>query len=825
MMICLSWLITLTAFTQNNAPALSGKVISNDGKGEELVTYATIRLKDTGYGCSTNEQGMYFLYAPPGKYTLVISAIGYETVEQPVTLTRERQKLNVKLKNSQISLNEIVVMGNGVSHVNNSAFNAVAVDARALRNTTKNLSDALAKVPGLKLRESGGVGSDMSMMLDGFSGKHIKVFIDGIPQEGVGESFSLNNIPVSFADRIEVYKGVVPVGFGTDALGGVINIVTGKHPKGWSLDASYSYGSFNTHRSNANFSYITDNGLLLELNAFQNYSDNSYWVDTPVEQFLDNGLTKFDTSVEHHVKRFNDTYHNEAVIGKIGLVDKTWADRLVLDLTYSTMYKEIQTGVIQKVVFGQKHRRGHSLMPSLEYAKRNLLTHGLDVSLTANYNRNMTRNIDTASCRYNWLGQKKDMKGTLGEQSYQDRCMDNDNWNATFTVKYRIGTAHRFLLNHVFNSLTRDNTPSSGTVTSEADAFSKQTRKNITGLSYTLTPSERWNLSVFGKYYNQYNSGPVSTSASNTSDYVLLTNTTSTFGYGAAGTVFFLKGAQAKLSYERACRLPTNDELFGDEDLELGEIGLKPERSDNLNLNLSYSHQWGAHGVYAEGGLVYRNTTDYIQRRIGTYTGNKSYATYQNHGKVLTKGYTLGLRYSYSNWLSLGGNLTNMDVRDNVKTLNEGSAQANLTYKDRIPNQPYLFANSDLQLTWNDCGRKGNVLTFTYDNFYQKEFPLYSESLGARDSKSFVPEQFSHNISLTYSLQKGRYNVSFECHNLTDAKLYDNFSLQKPGRAFYGKVRVCLGSNGRGAGRSGGHHGKSRTNRHTGDNIHTKINR
>ena len=345
-MICLSWLITLTAFAQNDAPALSGKVISNDGKGEELVTYATIRLKDTGYGCSTNEQGMYFLYAPPGKYTLVVSAIGYETVEQPVTLTRERQKLNVKLKNSQISLNEIVVMGNGVSHVNNSAFNAVAVDARALRNTTKNLSDALAKVPGLKLRESGGVGSDMSMMLDGFSGKHIKVFIDGIPQEGVGESFSLNNIPVSFADRIEVYKGVVPVGFGTDALGGVINIVTGKHPKGWSLDASYSYGSFNTHRSNANFSYITDNGLLFELNAFQNYSDNSYWVDTPVEQFLDNGLTKFDTSVEHHVKRFNDTYHNEAVIGKIGLVDKTWTDRLVLGLTYSTMYKEIQTGVI-----------------------------------------------------------------------------------------------------------------------------------------------------------------------------------------------------------------------------------------------------------------------------------------------------------------------------------------------------------------------------------------------------------------------------------------------------------------------------------------------
>lgn len=810
-MICLSWLFAMTAFAQSKVPALSGKIISND---KEAVSYATIQLKGTGYGCSTNEEGMYFLYAPPGKYTLVVSAIGYETMERPVVLTQERQKMHITLRDSQIALDEIVVMGNGVSRVNRSAFNAVAVDARALQNSTKNLSDALSKTPGLKLRESGGVGSDMSMMLDGFSGKHIKIFIDGIPQEGVGESFNLNNIPVNFADRIEVYKGVVPVGFGTDALGGVINIVRGKHPKGWSLDASYSYGSFNTHRSYANFSYTSRKGVMFELNAFQNYSDNDYWVDTPVEQFLENGLTKFDTSVMEHIRRFNDTYHNEAVIGKVGLVDKKWADRLVVGVTYSNMYKEIQTGVVQKVVFGQKHRKGHSLMPSLEYTKRNLLVRGLDLTLTANYNKNVTQNVDTASYRYNWFGQRKYMNGTLGEQSYQDRRMDNDNWNATFTLKYRIGTAHSFLLNHVFNSFARDNTPTSGTVTSEADAFSKLTRKNITGLSYTLMPSERWNLSVFGKYYNQYNSGPVSTSASGTSDYVLLTNTTNAIGYGAAGTFFFREGLQAKLSYERAYRLPTNDELFGDEDLELGSIGLRPEKSDNLNLNLSYSQQWNAHGLYAEGGLVYRNTTDYIQRRIGSYTGNKSYASYQNHGKVRTKGYTLGLRYSYSNWLNVGGNLTHMDVRDNVKTLNEGSAQANLTYGDRIPNQPYLFANTDLSLTWNNCGAKGNTLTFTYDNYYQKEFPLYSESLGAKESKDFVPEQFSHNISLTYGLKKGRYNFSFECRNLTDARLYDNFSLQKAGRSFYGKVRVCLGGKVTGSGHHGGHHRGNSGHRH-----------
>lgn len=770
----------------------SGKVVSTD---KTIVDFATVYLKGTQYGCTTDERGIYHLPAPAGKYTLVVSAVGFETYEKAIEIVSDgRTKQTVVLKPSVTELDEVVVTSTGVGRVKKSAFNAVAVDTKELHNSTKSLSEALSQLPGMKLRESGGVGSDMQLMLDGFSGKHVKIFIDGVPQEGAGTAFDLNNIPVNFAERIEVYKGVVPVGFGTDALGGVVNIVTNKKRRNWFLDASYSYGSFNTHKSYVNFGQTFKNGLMYEINAFQNYSDNDYYIDNYITEFGDDGITEStDKKKIYHVKRFNDTFHNEAVIGKIGVMDKSWADRLVFSFNYSNFYKEIQTGVYQYVVFGQKHRKGYSFVPSVEYRKRNLLIEGLDVSATANYNHNITHNIDTASYKYNWLGDKK-YTGTPGEQSHQNNESKNTNWNGTFTANYRIGEVHTFTLNHVISTFHRT-TRSYISGSSKLSDFSipKKTRKNITGLSYRYMPSDKWNVSAFAKYYNQYNEGPVSQNSDGIGNYILLKKHLSSLGYGAAGTYFIVKDLQAKLSYEKAYRLPTTDELFGDEDLEAGKADLKPERSDNFNLNLSYSYHIGKHAIYVEGSLIYRDTKDYIKRGL-SQVSNMSFGYYENHGRVKTKGYNISLRYNYSRWFNIGGTFNSMNARDEEKYRAGGTQQESLTYGQRIPNQPYLYANFDASLTWHDLFAKGNVLTLGYDGYYQHDFPLYWENLGDPTTKIRVPEQLSHNLSIGYSLKGGRYNLSFECRNLTNAKLYDNFSLQKAGRAFYGKIRVNFGN-------------------------------
>ncbi|MDR2920519.1 MAG: carboxypeptidase-like regulatory domain-containing protein [Tannerella sp.] len=773
----------LPAFSQVKVD-ISGKITSTDG---EIINFASVFFKGTNYGSATDADGGYELSAPAGEYVLTVSAIGYETYEKKITLTAENnQHLNIIIIPKEEQLDEVVVISNGIGRLKRSAFNVVAIDAKSLQNSTQNLSEALAQAPGMKLRESGGVGSDMQLMMDGFSGKHIKIFIDGVPQEGVGNSFSLNNIPVNYAERIEVYKGVVPVGFGTDAIGGVINIITKKNQNKWFLDASYSYGSFNTHKSYVNFGQTFKSGLTYEINAFQNYSDNDYDVETSVKDFETGAINK--KKIER-VKRFHDNYHNEAISAKAGITDKIWADRLMFGFTYSRMYKEIQTGVRQEVVFGGKYRKGHSVMPSLEYRKKDLVVKGLDVVLTANYNENISYNVDTSSYEFNWRGEKR-LMSSPGEQSYQHTRSDNNNWNGTFTANYRLNKAHVFTFNHVLNNFKRSNR-SVLNKNSGSDAIPKETRKNISGLSYRLMPSEHWNASVFGKYYDQYVAGPIATSSAQ-DEYTRISNSIHAMGYGAAGTYFILKSLQTKLSYEKAYRLPTNDEMFGDEDLETGDLSIKPENSDNLNLNLSYNETFGKHFVYVEGGLIYRSAKDYIQRKITSLSGGKYGAAYSNHGRVLTKGYTLSVRYGFTKWISVGGNFTEMNVRDNVKTIN-GTDQTSLTYDARMPNLPYRFANSDVTFNWHNLGMKGNVLTVIYDNLYMHSFPLYSEAVGS-DSEFTVPTQFSHNLTFSYSIKNGRYNLSFECRNFTDEKLYDNFSLQKAGRAFYGKVRVYFGN-------------------------------
>ena len=172
---------------------VEGVVKDSEGKP---IPYTTIFVEGTTRGTTTDNDGRYRLKVLEGDIMLVAQMLGYEEERTMLPTTAgERHIVDFTLSQSSTNIDEVVVSASGVGRLRRSAFNAVAVDTRSLMNSSKNLSDALSRAPGLKVRESGGVGSDLSLSVDGFSGKHIKIFIDGVPQEGVGAAFSLNNIP------------------------------------------------------------------------------------------------------------------------------------------------------------------------------------------------------------------------------------------------------------------------------------------------------------------------------------------------------------------------------------------------------------------------------------------------------------------------------------------------------------------------------------------------------------------------------------------------------------------------------------------------------
>ncbi|MDR1156636.1 MAG: carboxypeptidase-like regulatory domain-containing protein [Bacteroidales bacterium] len=774
---------SLQAFTQRDGDrnAVIRGTVKNE-KGEP-VEYASIYIKSTQSGTQSDAEGKFVLQVLPGAQTLCVQSLGHVTHEKQIDpKPHGRIDLEIQLEDSRHNLDEVVVEARGpVQRIRESSFNVIAVNAEALHHTSLDISHALDRVSGVKIRETGGMGSTSHVSLNGFSGRHVKIFMDGMPMESFGSSFRLNNIPVHVAERIEVYKGVVPIELGSDALGGAINIVTGQSRRTF-VDVSYSYGSFNTHKSNISLGHTAKNGFFVRLNAYQNYSDNRYKVKTRLLDLETNGYSQ----EEHWFRRFHDNYHNEAAIVKAGVVRKPWADRLQVELTVSREKQDIQNANLMKIVYGGRERKAQSVVPALYYEKRNLFTEGLNLRISANYSLARNSNTDTLARQYNWQGEYR-AKSFKGEGQYTMGEYDNRNASVSTGLSYRFNGRHLFSFNNLYGNFSRKATDAAANAeTSTAATFMRRTNlKNVSGLSYRFEPSKRWNVSGFVKRYDVLVRGPINVSTTTTATYEEQKRDFGTTGYGIGATVFPVAEWQLKASLEKAFRLPSENELFGDESLETGDAGLKPENSLNLNVNISYEHTFGkAHSVYFDAGLIYRDTRDYIRRQIEQRYGG---AFYTNHGRVRNLGADVEARYFYRKTFSAGGNFTIQDIRNMERY--SAAGRKLIYYRDRMPNVPYMFGNVDANCNLNNCFGRGNVLSFGYNMRFIHSFFRDWESEGG---DIIIPRQLSHDLSILYSIRDGRYSVAVEALNIADAILYDNYSLQKPGRSFLLKFRYFL---------------------------------
>lgn len=515
------------------------------------------------------------------------------------------------------------------------------------------------------------------------------------------------------------------------------------------------------------------NGISMQLNAYQNYSDNDYKVK--VKEYLDVNTGNYIKDKSRWFKRFHDRYHNEAVIAKIGVVNKPWADRLMLGIRYMQENMQIQNANIMTIVYGGKKQETKNWSPSIEYEKKDLFLKNLNISLSGRYDIATVNNIDTPAREYSWTGKYR----TRTSQDEADKTIAKQKDKSgyiTSNINYNLDNKHFISLNNIFSDFRRED---KSAVSNQKT--NRKSQKDAVGLSYKYAPSEKWNALAFVKYYYTHVIGPVDTTKNSSGRYENRTNNYSLTGYGAAATYNLLKSIQLKTSFEKTYRLPTPKELFGNGNLEQGNASINPENSKNINFNISLNQSFlRNHTITVDAGFIYRDIKNFIKREIN----NKGFGRSLNLKKIISIGGEFEARYFYKNKLSVGGNLTYQNIRNKEKP-SPNSSKLNI-YNDRVPNIPYLFGNADANYNLFNILGKGNTMSIGYNLHHIHKF--YKDWQNENGDIS-VPKQFSHDINLTYTLKDGMFNFALEAKNITDELLYDNFYLQKPGRSFTIKFR------------------------------------
>lgn len=673
------------------------------------------------------------------------------------------------------TLDDIVIVGEKDEQfvLEQSAAAVDVIDLISDQRLTADLSEVLSREPGISIRRMGGLGSRESFALNGLQDEQIRFFIDGIPLEMSGYTFGISSIPVNLIQRAEIYHGVVPIEFGSDALGGAVNLVTDKGKDGTSGSVSYMQGNFNTQRSALNLKYVDENsGFFSRLNGFYDYSDNDYEVDVTIP----NRLAQI---VPYKAKRFHNAYEGKGINFDLGYTEKAWADLVQLSLYTSEYYSEIQHNVTMSIVYGEPTIERKTSGANLLYQQQ--FIDSLSLSLATGISETNSEFIDTADYSYLWNG-KEVITPATHPGEIADPC-DCTYWR---TNKFSImhlqwdlaqGDLIELSVAPTWNEQSAKNDYLDDGIVDVIDA-DRKLFSFVSGASYTLDLfSEKLQNELFIKHYRQ-------TRNSDEPDDILelkreLDSSTDRVGWGNAIRYSFYDWLLAKASYEQATRLPEFHEIFGNAENIIPNVDLTEEYSNNYNASIKITELPTQYGSWnSELNFFLREIEDQI---LLTTINNVS--QYDNIAAADSSGYQLSSAWSSpEDFINISANYTSFDL------INKADTGPYSPYRNqKIPNHPHTFYNTKLTLKWLGILSGYDEFDVQWNYRHVDEFETIWENLGKPPT---VKSQDSHSLAATYSKDFFPYTVTFtaEVQNLTDEKLFDHYGVQKPGRAYYFKT-------------------------------------
>ena len=654
------------------------------------------------------------------------------------------------------------------------------IDAAELQNTSKTVSKAINSASGVKVRKSGGMGSEGKINIRGMEGKNIKVLVNGVPVETQG-NLGLDDIPIDQIADIEVYKGYIPARFATDGAGGAINIVTKKRPTN-SVDASYSLSSFNTHKASVAASHLIDSiagdaSLEIGVSGYFNHSDNDYEFTSP--------YMKSSTGADTSVVRDHDHYTSYNVQAFANLIN-AWFDQVSLGVSFGAFDKQIQ-GVDNRIV--ESRAEGYNFGVSLGLDKKNFFAKNLNFSDYFSFGFVENKIIDTSRvhCR-NWFScdtAQKNVGELVSMGLPRLRTVQVYDFNNLLNFDYQFIKDQKIYWNTLIK-YHKENP--------EDDYGAKMAQFNTAGLPgevFSITTglslennffdSRLQNLLGFKFHYMKAEISNMPTSlliepAVESNDY-------NDFSYDESLMFKVAKMLSVKASYQHAVRLPTPEELFGDGIRVSAATSLKPEQADNFNFGISVDLQ--------ELPLVTRLRFDgdvfysYYKDKIHYMSSAQMSTPYFNMNPIRAWGYEGDVKLDVNEWILLGTNWTFQDLRNMKYRAKQGVP------KDAIvPNIPRFFMNYLAEFHIGDLFSKEDFLKVWWSANYTDEY-FYGWKISSRQNRK-INASFTQDIGVEYSLWDNKLGWSFEVDNITDSESFDKFGESKPGRSFATKIRYSF---------------------------------
>lgn len=782
-----------------HAATVRGYVFNSDN---EPLPGVVIRIDESSLWAISAQDGSYVIGdIPSGTYQLNITCIGFQDIKQEIVIDGDKTvvEANLTLEESTTDLDAIVVRGQSMKdEIESKGFAVEVIETEKASLQSIQTNDLLNRTAGVRVRQNGGIGSRVDYNLNGMSGNSVRIFIDGLPISTYGASFSLNSIPPGLIERIEVYKGVLPAHLADDALGGAINVILKKGIKS-SIATSVSYGSFNTLQANLNAVHRSaSSGFTAKLSAFYNYSDNDYEVwGKFVRNILPNGRYDFVRA-----RRFNDAYKSLGGKIDIGFTGVKWADQFFISYTGSDDYNEIQHGTYMSIPYQGRFTTSQSNVFGLTYSRENVIIPGLDITFNGSISKRAQVVNDTVPWNYNWFGERSiGLNGNpiLRPQGAQqgaptinhiDRNVGTFRAGANFTISPQ----QKIIFTQTYFNIDRFQQDFKRSAVERDFIGTRDLQKTISSLGYEFNLwKSRFKGNLYGKYYVQKidRMDPVLVEENGSPIRVedRVSSTKSTTGFGTAYSFSLSQRIMILASAEQAVRMPSEGEVFGSPGENIVEnLSIRPEISNNFNLGFqagSFNHKEHSFSFSVTGFI--RDTRDKIIQRINPRINDAVQTNpFENLGKSKAIGFEGQVNYNYSDRLNTMINFSRFNSVFNTKYDPNGNIYDN--YNQQIPNEPYFTINSSIEYTLENVFREGNSMRLTYNFGFVERF--YTTWLEIEDFRT--PRQFFQDFGATYSLPVAGLSISADVRNIFDRQVYDNFAVQKPGRAFYMKINYSL---------------------------------